>query len=249
MSVTEFYLAWSPNGSSANIPISSSQNALIGLYRKIKFKTFIFPTSFYSVSNINNTAELSENGGAWTSFTLTNNNYNSTTLAVELKRVLEVVGIGTYTVDIDIYSCKMTITATGVTTFSIRFTANSRPHEKIWGITANTARPQIPATLSYTSPNVIQIWGPDCLLVKSPTLSKMLIKNNIDVSDSNSNVLIRVPIVSSSLSQDLYTSEDWLPAINQNLIPTTINIDVTDENGNSVDFNGARCYLTVAVST
>ena len=249
MSVTEFYLAWSPSGSAATIPISSAQNTAIGIYRKIKFKTFVFPTSFYSVYDANKTAELSEDGGAWTSFTLTKSNYTASTIVTEIKTALETVGAGTYTVTIDTYTGKLYITATGITSFSIRFTSNSRAHEKIWGILEGTSSPQIPATLSYSSSAVVQLWGPDCLLVKSPTLAKMMAKNNIDVSDGNTNVLMRVPIVSTVFSQDVHFESDWLPAINQALVPNSIVIDITDESGNSIDFNGCKCYLIVAVST
>jgi hypothetical protein len=246
---TEFYLTWKPLGSVSTIPITEQQNRDIGSYKRIKFKLFTFPITYYGVSNINNTVQLSENGGAWNTMVLENSNYDDIEFVAELKRKLDAVGAGTYTVTISKYTGKLTITAVNITNFSIRFTASSKQHEKIWGVIAGTSRPQIPATLSYTSPNVIQLWGPDQLNVVSSTLSKMITKKNIDVVGEISDIILKVPVTLNAFNQESHYESDWMPAVNQEMIPSSILIDIVDEEGNSLNFNGGTCYLTVSIST
>lgn len=247
--IKEFHLSFAPNGSASSVAITEAQNVSIGSYRRLKIKQFTMPITYYAVSTINNAAELSENGGGWAAVTLTPGNYTQSTFATEVKTQLEATGAGTYTVSINTETSKMLISVGGgAATFSIRFTASNRQMEKIWGVPTGTARPQIPNGGSYTSTNIIQLWGPDHINLVSSTLVKMIASRAVDLDDA-SNMLLRVPINVNVGSQQTVYDEDWRQAVNQVMTPTTISIDIQDESGNSINLNGGVCYLTIAVSS
>ncbi len=272
----EIYFKFSPDGSAQDVSLSASELSQIGSFKRLKFSSITTPLLYYSISSINQQFALIERNDSsattTTLITLTSGNYTSASFATELQTQLnnnDAYG-STYTVTISTTTGKLSITNNNGGTwngFQIEFytgnsgtsdTASKRVQaEKIWGVTptllsdAAPASPQIGSgsfVTSYTSSLPVQLWGPDQLLVVSPELKKMLVRYNTDIVDNQANILLCVPIVSSPFTQQTYTFDSTTISVNNQTLPSTITFNITDESGNSIDFNGGSCYLRVIVS-
>lgn len=119
--------------------------------------------------------------------------------------------------------------------------------------------------ITYVSTNPVMLWGPDYLLLKSSTLVKMLNNRHTVIIDtastgvsgidasgnavSHSSIISRIPITVTPFSQQLYTEFDnSMLTVNQQMTPTVINLDITDESNNSINFNGGWVVLVMSVS-
>ncbi len=278
----DVYIKFAPKSTPVSIDIEPAQINSIGIFKRISFKSFTCPTTFYSISSVNNQfyiIEQSTSGSTNTRLvTLVPGHYNATSMATELmNRFNYTAGTGyyggIYIINIDTITGRLAISYSSpvgstLNGFKIGFyngqagTSNSPSQrlqaEKIWGVdpttmtTAISALPQIGGNTfltSYTSENPSQIWGPDQLLVISPTFQNMIARKHTDIGDGQSNIIMRVPITVQPFSQQTFTDyNNDVTTIGNTKFPRVINISVTDESGNLLDFNGGQCYLIVSVS-
>ena len=210
--------------------------------------------------------------------TLTPGNYTSASLVLEMMSQFNYFGStgyygGTYQIEVDFITGRLSINNVPTENstfvgFKVGFyngqagTVNSpscrMQAEKIWGVLPTTLTSPVPtlpqiggATFlsNYVSVNPSQIWGPDQLLVVSPTFQNMIARKNIDIGDGQSNVIMRVPITVQSFSQQSFSDyNNEVTTIGNTKFPRVVSISVTDESGNLLDFNGGQCYLTISVA-
>lgn len=273
----EFYIKFIPSGSAVEINLSSTERTRIGAFKTIHFHTLVTPISYYCISSINNEFVLiEENDSAATTssiITLDSGNYTTSTFSIEVQSKLNANSAygSTYTVSINSTTGKMIITNDNGGTWNgfkiewytgnngtIDSASNRIQAEKIWGaprtelIDTTPANPQIGGAVfltSYTSTNPIQLWGPDELLIISPELQKMKTKYNVDVINNQINIIIRIPIATNPFTQQTHIDTvSEVVGVNNQTLPTMITIDITDESGNSLNFNGGACYLHVRVA-
>ena len=129
--------------------------------------------------------------------------------------------------------------------------------EKIWGVPATKLTSPVPTQpqigngtylTSYRSTNPSQIWGPDQLLVVSPTLQNIFSRKNTDLGMNIQNIIMRVPVTVPLFSQQTFSDSNNEVAVQNNQsFPQKIVIDVTDETGNSLNFNGCVVYMHITV--
>lgn len=197
----------------------------------------------------------------WTQMTLTSGTYTRVQFAAMLQTILEGSG-NTWTVSINAngtLSIVLTPLLT-VTTFSIAFDENIRDIEEIWGVAANTpganrtiqnppAAAQINPSVasSYTSARPIILWGPDQLLLRSAALESISLYKNTDIGTSIQNVVTKIPINGPTFSQYISSNGPVKQVISNTQLPASIDINITDESGNNVDFNGGVCYINMTV--
>lgn len=252
----EFTLRWSPPGSASTITLTPDEQNYIGAFSNIQFRQVTMPATFYVVSTINNTASLSE--GASNPdlllnlsyiFHITPANYTAATFAAAVATALQSVSPNSLTYTVTISPTTGTLTISTSMQFQISFTPGNPQMEKIWGVRAGTASPQINATSgSYTSINPVQLWGPDQLLIVSPTITSYMQSRNLDISPYEiPNTLLRVSVQGTPFTQITFNSQQIFAAISLP-IPSNIIIDVLDESGNSINLNGGYVYLTIAIS-
>ena len=275
----EIYWKFRPNGSAQTITVSAANNLQIGAFKRIKFKLFTCPISFYAVGPTNKSFFFTERLsiiGIVTDFSgtlnLTEGNYTISSFATEVAAIINANNHATtsYTATTSTTTGKLTIVGTGDGTyqgFQIEFYSGvsgtvSNPAkrlqaEKIWGVAPTTLTSTVTVSqigsgsfiTTYVSTNPISLWGPDQLLVISPELKKLMTKYNTDIVDGQSNIIMRVPITSSPFSQQTYVNTDLeITGVNNQTIPATVTLDVIDESGNSVNFNGGSCYLHTVVT-
>lgn len=252
---------------------SAAEITQINSFKKMRFKTITTPIMFYAISSVNNAFALLEtNDSSATSSatgTITPGNYTSSTFAVEVGNALTIAGTlsSTYSATISATTGRMQIVNDNAgtwTSFQIEFyTGNSGTldipsardqAEKIWGVIPGTSKnnPQIGGgtyVTSHITTNPVQLWGPDQLLVVSDTLEKMMVKRNTDVVDNRQNIIMRVPITVTPFSQQTYTDTDSETTTTNGInLPPNINMNITDESGNGLNFNGGQCYLHVMIA-
>lgn len=197
----------------------------------------------------------------WLQLTLTSGTYTRVQFASMLNTILSTAGIN-WTITIN-SNGTLTITiipALGVTTFSIAFNENIRDIEEIWGVAANTPganriiqNPPTDAQIndtpaaSYTSLRPVILWGPDQLLLRSAVLEKLTLFKNTDVSTGIQNIVTKIPVAGMSFSQYISTNTPAKQVIANSTLPASIDIGITDESGNNINFNGGICYINMVV--
>ena len=274
----EIYWKFRPNGSAQSITVSAANNTQIGAFKRIKFRLFTCPISFYAVGPNNKQFYFTERltialvvTDVSVLLNLTEGNYTISSFATEVSTIINANNHATtsYTVTTSTTTGKLTIVGSGDGTyqgFQIEFYSGvsgttSSPSkrlqaEKIWGVAPTTLTSTVTVTqigsgsflTTYVSTNPISLWGPDQLLVISPELKKLMTKYNTEIVDAQSNIIMRVPITTSAFSQQTYVNTDSeITGVNNQTIPTTVTLDVIDETGNSINFNGGTCYLHMIV--
>jgi len=142
------------------------------------------PFSYYIVNSKNNTFLLEEfgpNAGPFT-ITITPGNYTSSQMITELQTKLT-GGAGTYTVTYSTSTNKFTITAAGVTTFTLTFgTADETTNTDLHWYLGMVAGGNASTGLVLESPNAINLSGPNYLYVNSVSYGQMT--NNLLVEGS-----------------------------------------------------------------
>jgi len=208
------------------------------------------------IDSTNSRALLSENSGAWTMFTLTTGSYTNTTYATQLKSRLSTTGIGTYTVSI-LQNGKLSISVSGLaSTFSISFITGINKLEDIYGVDHNTSgatdiiqnpptSAQINNVGTYTSTVPAQIWGPDVLYLTSSALESLIIGRYTDESMQVDGIICQIPINASTFSQMIYKPNLVLSCVANTRLKSNIDLNIIDESGNDVNFNGGLCYITL----
>jgi hypothetical protein len=100
---------------------------------RISLESCIIPNTVPAVNNNNNKVYFAEEEGATLTATLEPGNYTGTTLAVELKRVLDLAGDHTYSVSYNSSTNKLSITTTLPNVFGFRFSNTFQSSAHILG--------------------------------------------------------------------------------------------------------------------
>jgi hypothetical protein len=143
--------------------------------------------------------------------------------------------------------------------FSIAFPENKAEIEEIWGVPYTQPganyyiqnppdEAQINNTSSYLSPKPIVLWGPDQILLKSRNLERIMVFRNTDVSLNNQNVVMKIPVENYQFTQQVYSSTFVRKTVQNSSFPKVVDFDITDETGNSLNLNGASCYINLIVT-
>lgn len=265
----EFYIKWCPDGTTYTKTITDTERATIGRITHVEFKAITFPLSFYAIDSYNNSFKLEEDdSGSWYDVTLTPGNYNISQFETEVKTQLEVESAAhmnsrTYTVSISQITGKITISISSGT-FSISFETANHQAEKIWGVPKDTAGDDLPLSIepnapnaaqinpipasSYTSVNPVFLWGPDHLLLKSAAFHKRFPHKYVDIEEDQTNIIFRVPIIVTPFSQQTYEDKNNSYTMgNADEFPQSIDLLITDEYGNGINFNGGYCYIVIVI--
>ena len=108
---------------------------------------------------------------------------------------------------------------------------------KIWGFSTEKT---INSNDTMISDNIIMLFGPDKLYLKSNTLGKYINFYHKNIK----NILCDIPIINPYLTQQYYDIDEQL-TINSKLNIKTIDFHLVDENDNYVDFNNQKCYIKI----
>ncbi len=198
---------------------------------------------------------------SWQFLTLTNGTYTRESFASMLNTVfLANIALAVLTATItNTGKLRLVLTpAAGLNTFSIAFLEKQAETEQIWGVPYGTAgaKPfmqnppnaaQINNVASYTSSCPIILWGPDQLSLKSSALEKMTTVKNTEVNTRNQNIITKLPIVNNTMNQQVTSSTFVRTTVANTTFPKTVDLDLTDEDGNSLDLNGSNCYINIIV--
>lgn len=194
---------------------------------------------------------------------LTEGVYTRKEYVAELANALNAAGEGTYTVSINISGKLIISDSAAGENFKIAFVENIRTIEKIWGVQTGTPgakleipNPPSPLQISslgtggvYVSHNPIQLWGPDKLLIVSEALESQFVNKNIDITQNTDGVIFSIPITVSPLTQQTYFNPNQNMTLTSGIkLPRTIDMNITDESGNGINFNGGECYVNLIVS-
>lgn len=199
------------------------------LYNQISLIHAQIPISYYTINDNNNLFVLSTG-----SYTLTNGNYNATSFKTMF---LSLLGTG-WTMTLDTATGKFTLTKTGGYTILASTTCY-----KILGLAKNTS---YTATSSLTMPFPCNFLGPNRLKIKSAVFKT----DNLDTNSNGHNELLAtIPVDEAQYA--LITYENLIGF--KNTITNTdinyIDITITDEDDNYLNFNGIDIYLTLQIDS
>ena len=216
----------------------SSSDFVINLPRvykdisKVKLLSYTITNSIYTVNNTNYRLNLIEAvGGATTVVSLTQKNYNGSTLATELKTQLDAVSANgyTYTCSYDANTLKFTIST--INNFSLTFDLGASAY-KILGFE------KIPSSIaiatSRTSDNIIRLDQPNTLMETNLTNHLKTTNNGVNCS-----FLLNLPSIASTQTYSInntydYEIDDQEDHINQ------ICIRLKDRENRTLNFNGGN---------
>ena len=207
-----------------NIPIVKKEKNI--LYNQVSLINAQIPVSYYTINETNNLFVLST-----ASYTLTNENYNATSFKTML---LVLLGVS-YTMSLDNSTGKYTLSKTGG--FTIMPTTTCY---KILGIEKNKTYVSS-GTLIFPYP--CNFLGINRLKIKSAVFKT----NNLDSNSNNghSDLLATRPVDVSQYSLITYNNLVNFKNIIHNEDINYVDISITDESDNIVNFNGIDVHLTI----
>ncbi len=199
-----------------------------------------FPYSFYNVNIYNNLLRIAVNANPAVVLTLTRGNYNATTLITEIQTQLTAAGITDITIVISSITGLLTFTkATGNFTL---FSSGSTCF-KILGF-----KP----TLDYTStggiliaPYPLNLLGTLKLRIASYSLPISSLDSSVD---GNLNILASIPINAGNFGLIMYENTNNIQSTLNLTILDNFDLEILDDDGNLVNFNGAYWTITMLMS-
>lgn len=210
-----------------NLPVMNKHKNI--LYNEVSLIHAQIPRSYYTINANNNLLVLSTG-----SYTLTNGNYNATTFK---QMLLGLLG-SAFTMSFSTSTGKYTLTKTGGYTILPTTTCY-----KILGLAKNVT---YVSGGSLTFPYLANFLGINRIKIKSSVFKT-------DNLDSNQNghceLLATIPVDESQFA--LITYENLI-GFKNTLVNDTVNyidITLTDENDDIIDFNGIDIYLTLQINS
>ena len=199
------------------------------LYNQVSLIHAQIPVSYYTINDNNNLFVLSTG-----SYTLTNGNYNATSFIAMLLNLLG----SSWSMTIDRSTGKFTLTKTGGYTILASTTCY-----KILGLAKNTS---YTATASLTFPYPCNFLGVNRIKIKTSVFKTDNLDSN---SGGHSELLATIPV--DEAQYGLITYENLIGF--KNTVTNTdihyIDITITDEDDENIDFNGIDIYLTLQVDS
>jgi hypothetical protein len=201
----------------------------------LKLENFKFTNSMYNVSIYSNVFYFGLASGGYTSqsVTITRSNYDVTSLLVALNNI----GNGfTFT-----YSSQtLKITVSNAQNFKLYSGSNNIL--KVIGFSNSL---QTSVTNTVTSNNIINLIGSQMLYLSLPNLSMNSYGVKRSVLNTSVSTIASIPVSAIQGDTQNFTS-DLHHKINDKII-NFIEVRISDENGNEVNFNGIEWYLTISL--
>jgi len=200
------------------------------LYNQISLTHAEIPYSFYTINSTNNKLYINS-----TLYTLTSGNYNATTFKTML---LGLIPAG-YSLNLN------TINGIFTLSYNSNFTINNTSTcYKILGLAKNTNYTSTSNSLTFPYP--CNFLGVNRLKIKS----NVLINNNIDTnSNGRNNVLTTIPVNTANYGLIIYENKVNFKCLFPNTNLDYIDIVITDEDDNELDFNNIPVYLSIQTDT
>ena len=208
-----------------NLPIIKKEKNI--LYNQISVSHAQIPVSYYTINDINNLFVLSTS-----SYTLTNGNYNATSFKTMF---LDLLG-SSYSMSLNVNTGKYTLSCTS--SFTI---LSSTTCYKILGLEKNKS---YIVDSSLTFPYPCNFLGINRIKIKSQCIST----NNLDSnSKGHSDLLCSIPVNASQYGLINYINYNNFKNIIYNTDITSLDISITDESDNIINFNGIDVHLTIQI--
>jgi hypothetical protein len=198
------------------------------LYNQVSLIHAQIPVSYYTINENNNTFNLSS-----ASYTLINGNYNATSFKTMFLNLLG----SSFSMTLDNATGKYTLTKSG------GFTILPSSCYKILGLEKNKT---YIVTSSLTFPYPCNFLGVNRIKIKSGCFKT----NNLDSnSNGHSDLLATIPVNVSQYSLINYINHTNFKNIIHNEDINIIDITITDEDNNIINFNGIDINLTLQIDS
>lgn len=199
-----------------------------------------FPYSFYNVNIYNNLLQISADANPAVVLTLTRGNYNANTLITEIQTQLTAAGITDITITISSITGLLTFTkASG--TFTL-FYAGSTSF-KVLGF--NPALDYTSTGSVLVAPYPLNLLGTLKLRIASYSLPISSLDSSVD---GNLNILASIPINAGNFGLIMYENANNIQSTLDLKILDNFDLEILDDDGNLVNFNGAYWTITMLMS-
>jgi len=225
----------SPNSSTSS-NFTFNLNRSVSRITDIIVRSIQLPFTFYTVNSTNNVLTFNNNS---LSITITPGNYTTATIAIELKSKMDSV-FGDSSTNVSFLNSSFKLTITRSTPFSIDAAASVPA--STFAILIGFKTSSVTDTTA-TSDVVINLSGPNYIVIESKFLTKAIQNKVTYVNNSYSDALVVVP-VSVAPGDIISLIDDPFIPIKLNyqfsIKPTDIiDIKIKDDVGNILDLNGA----------
>lgn len=203
-----------------------------------KYVTIIdaqIPVSFYIINSTNQNLSIIKGGTTYT-LSLTQGNYNATSLITELKTKIATIPALTATIVINKTTGKLTFTFSS--TITLVFSTSTIA--SVLGLTANLTG------TSITLQQPLNLLGIKRLNIKSDALA---VSSFSSENLGNSSILLSIPNNEAQFNMISFTNQNNLnnSILNADLVDV-IDIQIVDESNNFIDFNGIDWTMTLGIS-
>ena len=199
-----------------------------------------FPYSFYNINIYNNLLRISVDANPAVVLTLTRGNYNANTLITEIQTRLAAAGITTITITIS--------SITGLLTFiktsgSFTLYASGSTCFKVIGF--NPALDYTSTGAVLIAPYPLNLLGTLKLRIASYALPISSLDSSVD---GNLNILASIPINAGNFGLIMYENTNNIQSTLDLKILDNFDLEILDDDGNLVNFNGAYWTITMLMS-
>lgn len=206
------------------------------LYIEAGVQSAQIPASFYAITSTNNTFNYTVNTVAY-NIQVTPGNYNYNTLVTAMTTAFTVNG-HTFTFVLNRASNILTMTLSSGTWNNILPSSIG----VVLGFLPTTTYTIVANTITY--PNLFDVMGPKKLKIFS---SNMAIDSYDSINNSTTNLIETISVNVPGFSLILYQNIDGTYGHLRTHYLSTVDIQITDENGNMIDFNGVGWTITVVL--
>lgn len=199
-----------------------------------------FPYSFYNINIYNNLLEISVNANPPVVLTFTRGNYNANTLITEIQTQLTAAGITDITITISSITGLLTFTkASG--TFTLYYAGSTC--FKVLGF--NPALDYTSTGSVLVAPFPLNLLGTLKLRIASYALPISSLDSSVD---GTLNILASIPINAGNFGLIMYENTNNIQSTLDLKILDNFDLEILDDDGNLVNFNGAYWTITMLLS-
>lgn len=199
-----------------------------------------FPYSFYNINIYNNLLEISADANPPVVLTFTRGNYNANTLITEIQTQLTAAGITDITITISSITGLLTFTkASG--TFTLYYAGSTC--FKVLGF--NPALDYTSTGSVLVAPFPLNLLGTLKLRIASYALPISSLDSSVD---GTLNILASVPINAGNFGLIMYENTNNIQSTLDLKILDNFDLEILDDDGNLVNFNGAYWTITMLIS-
>ena len=233
-------------GSSTSSNFTYSLNRNITRVTDIVIKSVQIPFTYYTVNSLNNVLKFNSNA---ISITITPGNYTTSSLAVELKTLIDTAfGDATTVITFSSTTFKLNITRGVAFNVDAAATVPTSTFAKLIGFTVSSA-----TSTSVTGDSVINLSGPNYLVLESQFLTKATQHKTAYASNIYANSLMIIPI--------FVGFGDFISVGEQPSIPVRLNykfnvlstdildFKIKDDLGNVINLNGGEFSMQLVFIT